>query len=330
MVRRATLDRQEQSAVYDESLPGARVPPQRARQAAVPWRGAGGRWAIWVLRAVAWAALLLIAFRGVTAIVTKPTTPSPAGTAVASGPRFPVSLAESYAQEFGAVYLNFSPATSAQRAVQLSAFLPAGTDPQLGWNGAGTQRLQSEQVASISVRSDHSAVVTLLAQVSNSLIELAVPIYSAGDGMVVSGEPALLSAPARILPPQPPSQEPDTVTAAALTAELPGFFQAYASADQVTLGRYLARGARVTGLNNAFTFGSIQGVTVPFGGPTRSITVTVLWHQATGAASPASGQAVGAAPGGLEMSYQMTVVRQGTSWYVQAIGASTQTQSGPP
>ncbi|MGA3153324.1 MAG: conjugal transfer protein [Streptosporangiaceae bacterium] len=330
MARRATLDRDEQSAVHDETLAGVPIPARKGRQAAVPWRGAGGRWAIWVLRAVAWAALLLIAFRGVAAIMTKPAAAPPAGAAAAAGPTFPVSLAKSYAQEFGAVYLNFNPATAGQRAAELSAFLPTGTDPQLGWNGAGTERLQSEQVAAISVQNDHSAIVTLLAQVSDSLIELAVPIYSADGGMVVSGEPALLPAPARIAPPQPASQQADSVTAAALTAELPGFFQAYASGDQVTLSRYLAKGTQVTGLNGAFAFGSIQNVTVPFGGSARNITVTVLWHQATGAASPASGQAVGAAPGGLEMTYQMTVVRQGTSWYVQAIGASTQAQSGPP
>ena len=45
----------------------------------------------------------------------------------------------------------------------LAAFLPAGTDPQLGWNGAGTQQLLDEQVAGITVGTAHTAVVTLLA-----------------------------------------------------------------------------------------------------------------------------------------------------------------------
>src|SRR5262249_19786688 len=34
------------------------------------WRGAGGRWLIWAFRAVLWAVLLLIGYRGVAAIVT--------------------------------------------------------------------------------------------------------------------------------------------------------------------------------------------------------------------------------------------------------------------
>src|SRR5262245_14960491 len=33
-------------------------------------RGAGGRWLVWVLRAVVWLVLLLIGYRGVDAIVT--------------------------------------------------------------------------------------------------------------------------------------------------------------------------------------------------------------------------------------------------------------------
>jgi hypothetical protein len=36
------------------------------------WGGAGGRWLLWALRVVLWAALLVIAFRGVTAIVFRP------------------------------------------------------------------------------------------------------------------------------------------------------------------------------------------------------------------------------------------------------------------
>lgn len=330
MVRRATLDRDEQLAVDDEVLPATPMRPPRGRRAGVPWPGAGGRWTVWVLRLVAWAVLLLIAFRGVMAIVSKPAAAPPPAVPASAGPHFPVSLAEAYAQDFGTAYLNFSPATAGQRAAQLAAFLPAGADPELGWNGAGTERLQSEQVASISVTSDHTAVVTLLAQVSNSLIELAVPIYSSGHGMVVSGEPALLSAPAGAAPPQPAGAESDTATATALAAELPGFFQAYASDDQAILSRYLVSGAHVTGLHGGFTLGSVENVTVPFGGATRVITVTVLWHQASGTGSAAQGQAVGAAPAGLEMIYQMTVVRQDASWYVQAIGASAQTQSGPP
>jgi len=49
------------------------------------WQGGGGRWLLWPLRVVLWGALLVIAFRGITAIVFN-TASAPAGgggTAVA-------------------------------------------------------------------------------------------------------------------------------------------------------------------------------------------------------------------------------------------------------
>ena len=50
------------------------------------WQGAGsgGRWLLWPLRVVLWAALLVIAFRGLTAIVFN-TAAAPAGGG--TGPR---------------------------------------------------------------------------------------------------------------------------------------------------------------------------------------------------------------------------------------------------
>src|SRR6202451_4149328 len=87
---------------------GSGAPPGRA------WSGGGGRWLLWPLRVVLWAALLIVAYRGVTAIVfhsdgaLQAGGAEPAGTAAG---QFPVTLAEAYATEFGQVYLNFSPAT---------------------------------------------------------------------------------------------------------------------------------------------------------------------------------------------------------------------------
>jgi hypothetical protein len=43
--------------------------PSPARRSDGGWGGAGGRWLLWPLRAVLWAALLVVAFRGVTALV---------------------------------------------------------------------------------------------------------------------------------------------------------------------------------------------------------------------------------------------------------------------
>lgn len=331
MVRRAILDRDELPADEDlilpDDLPAVDPEPKRGQ----PGRGAGGRWLIWVGRAIVWAVLLLVGYRGVLAIVhgettTSARTPAPPATASAKPTTFPVSLAEAYALQFGSAYLNFSPATAATRARELSRFIaPSGTDPQLGWNGAGTQRLLSEQVAGIDVTGKHTAVVTLLATLDGGrMIELGVPVYVARGAMSVSGAPALLPPPARAVPPAN-TPNPDQATQNALQRQLPAFFQAYASGDPTTLARFVAPGGHVRGLGGEVTFGGIDAVFAPHGGATRTVTATVTWQLP---ASKANSGGVGAA---LQVTYQLTVVRQGGSWDIRAIGALDGPQSpGPP
>jgi hypothetical protein len=289
-------------------------------------RGAGGRWLLWPLRAVLWTALLVIAFRGITAIIFN-SSPAPAGgTRTAPGGEFPVSLAEAYATEFGRVYLGFSPQSLAQREQALAAFVPASVsaaNPSLGWNGIGQLNLQSVQVAGIKVQDRQHAVVTLLALLGGQLMELGVPVAATGSGLVVSGEPAWLPAP----PPAPPQSAPrgsDPVAQSQLMKELPAFFQAYASGDSGALNKFLVRGVSVAGLGGAVAFDQVSALHVPPGGATRQITVTVIWQLPEPPGSVTAGtQGVTSK---LEMSYGMSVVDlQGGKWYVNGIGASSET-----
>ncbi len=331
MVRRALLDRGDLHQADDEALPLSQPLPDRPDAAATHWRGAGGRWLVWVARAIAWAVILLIGYRGVLAIIDGRSSGAAGSSAAASvGTQFPVTMAEAYALQFGDVYLNFSPASAVARSHGLARFVPAGTDPQLGWNGAGTQRLLDEQVAGVSVLSSHSAVVTLLARLSGGrLTELGVPIYAAHGGMIVSGRPALLAGPAKVTPPAA-SQPADQAAETSLQNQLPAFFEAFASGDRTTLARFIWPGARISGLDRAVTFGAINNVFAPTGGARRQISVTVTWQLPAAPASPADGT-TGVAPAALQMTYQMTVVKQGSSWDVQSIGASTMAPTlGPP
>jgi hypothetical protein len=331
MVRRALLDRGDPISANDEALPTSQLPPGRPGQVTPHWRGAGGRWLVWVGRAVAWAVILLIGYRGIVAIINSraPVT-SASPPAATGGTPFPVTMAEAYALQFGDVYLNFSPAGAGQRSRNLARFLPAGADPELGWNGAGTQRLVDEQVAGVSVTDSHSAVVTLLARLSNGrLIELGVPVYTANGGIIVSGNPALLAGPAKATPPAS-SQSTDQATEAALERQLPAFFEAFASGDQTTLARFTSPGAQITGLDGAVSFGAIDSVYAPVGGSRRQISVTVTWQLPPPASGPATGS-VRSGPAAVQMTYQMTVIRQQGSWDVASIGASTTPLlQGPP
>jgi Conjugative transposon protein TcpC len=354
MARKATLDRglRPDELAADEFAADGAVPDGVAVDGTLPARparlrrpqrqGAGGRWLVWTGRAVIWAVLIIVGFRGVESIVAsvrQPGTGPAGGGAGTASSGFPTTLGEAFALQFGDVYLNFSPATAGQRAADLTPFIPVGSAPQFGWNGAGSQQLVSEQVASVSVSSAQQATVTLLARVSTGLIELGVPVYYAQGGLVVSAEPALLPAPDRASPPPAPRTASDPAARAALTSQLAGFFRAYASGDQQALARFLVPGASVTGLGGAVNFGAVTGMEVPAGGATRRIAVSVTWdlpappaaqspQRPAGRGRLRQSQSSAPAPG-LQMTYQMTVVRQRGAWYVQAIGPSAQQPGGP-
>lgn len=323
MVQRPSVAYLDSGTESPEYGGGSPVKGRRDALAAKPsWSGSGGRWLIWPMRVVLWAAILIIGYRGVMAIALNEAPPAANSTTTArasSAPSFPVSLGSAYALQFGQVYLNFSPAEAAQRARELAAFIPANVralQPEFGWNSAGTSRLESEQVAGIDVRSAHAAVVTLLATVNGQLIELGVPLYASGGGIVVSGEPAWLSAPPGATVPNTQQTSSDPTAQSALSGQLPAFFQAYAKGDQATLNRFLAPGVSLGGLGGAVSFGSIASLTVPRGGATRDIVVTVNWvlpHQVSQVAPQ------------LAATYDMSVVEQQSGrWYVRGIRASTQ------
>src|SRR5215475_2632848 len=282
---RSTVDRRPQRTMYGadyEAETGqlARGENRKRPRSGTGWRGAGGRWLVWTFRVVVWVILLVIGYRGVMAIVlneTPPANSNPAPSASAA-PAFPAEEAGAYALQFGQVYLNASPATASQRASDLAPFLPPGaSDPQLGWNGGGSLVLQSEEVAGVRVQDAQHATVTLLARVNGKLMELGVPVYAKAEGMVVSGEPAWLAAPATATPPSSPPVNSDDAAQSALMRQLPAFFAAYASGDQSTLGRFLAPGTTVTGLGGSVVFGSVTSVTAPAGGNVRHIVATVVW-----------------------------------------------------
>ena len=326
-------------AVQASHAPHGEASPGRAPRTL--WRGAGGRWLVWAFRAVLWAVLLLIGYRGVAAIVTG--TPVIGWTAASSaserGHVFPVALAKAYAFEFGQAYLNFNPATAAHRAATLAGFLPPGTTPQFGWNGAGAQTLQSEQVAGVRVLSPHRAVVRLLARVDGHLFELGVPIYAGAGGLVVSGQPSLLPPPLQVVPPHLAGGRADLAAKQSLAKMLPGFFRAYASGNALQLSRFAVHRVPLTGLGGVVTFGGIRRLSlVAVAGPARRIIVTITWltssvrptSPVSSSTSPSARPSVSpsaqpsasssARPPAVDMTYAMTVVRHGPTWLVRWLG----------
>src|SRR5215831_9354452 len=90
MVRRALLDRGDELAADSEAHYRGQAPsdsqatsqahydsrPPKGRRTTSRWRGAGGRWLVWIGRVVVWAVIVLIGYRGVLAIVSGSSSPS--------------------------------------------------------------------------------------------------------------------------------------------------------------------------------------------------------------------------------------------------------------
>src|SRR5215469_6557212 len=96
----ASLDSGAESPEYGDESPVAAV---RGAPAAKPlWSGSGGRWLLWPMRIVLWAAILIIGYRGITAIFLNetPSSGNGAATPAPSGPSFPVTLGSAYALQF--------------------------------------------------------------------------------------------------------------------------------------------------------------------------------------------------------------------------------------
>ncbi|WP_026341079.1 conjugal transfer protein [Actinomadura atramentaria] len=280
--------------------------------------GSGGRWWVWLGRAVLWALILVILVNGVRAPFERFTSDDSPGTAKPSpgkGTGFPTTAASAFALQFAAVYLNYDAKSTAAREAQLRSFLPDGAPAQFGWNNAGKLQVSSVQVAGIDARDAHNGTVTLLARNQDKWLRLAVPVYADGGALVVSGRPALLPPPSRATLPQNGVRERDTALETALTPILGTFFDAYAKSDQTQLSRFSA-GSPIAGLGNSVTFVAVRGVTAPTGDPGRRVvTATVAWQL------PATG---GGAGGELEQDYRLDLVKKASDWYVRDVRGITE------
>ncbi|MGW2310352.1 conjugal transfer protein [Actinomadura luteofluorescens] len=281
------------------------------------WGGSGGRWWVWVGRAVLWALILVILVNGIRAPFERfNADDTPSGGTPAKTPRsagFPSSAAGAFALQFANVYLNFDQKTAPAREAQLRTFLPDGADAQYGWNGVGKMQVQSVQVAGVDARDASNATVTLLARTADRWLRLAVPVYADRSGsLVVSARPALLPPPIKAQLPQDGVQDRDTSLETELQPFLSTFFQEYANGNQAALSRF-SNGATIAGMAKSVVFVQVKEVVAPRGPDgSRTVTATVVWQPAGGGG------------GELEQSYQLAMVKKGTTWLVQDIRGTTQ------
>ncbi|GAA4914561.1 conjugal transfer protein [Streptomonospora salina] len=292
--------------------------PRRSRR---PRAGAGGRWWIGVGRAVLWAFIIVVIFNGVwmplRGGLAEPATDDESDAQ--QEPDFPETAASGFAARFAGVYLDADGLEDEERADALAAFVPEGRAASFAAEGQSVSG-DGIGVVGVDVRDEENAVVTLSADVDGAPMSLDVPIYAAGpDSFVVSGPPALLAAPGRAELPAPETADTDAAARDELLPRLERFFGAYAE-DPDYLSDFVEPGARIDRLPpDTLEFVELVDIVVPASGSGdndgRQVTAEVVWTPA-GAGEDASSE--------LTQSYELTVVKDGESWYVREIHGAPQ------
>ncbi|MFW5416365.1 conjugal transfer protein [Nocardiopsis sp. CNT-189] len=288
-----------------------------------PRAGSGGRWWVWVGRAVLWAFIIVVLINGIwhplREGIATPAAEEPAEQE--EGGDFPETAAAAFAVRFAEHYLNVEEGGRKERAEALAAFVPEGAASSYEVSGGpltGTE-IQVVQVEDVD---GSNAVVTLAADVNGAPMTLDVPVYAAGpSSLVVSGRPALLAAPDKADLPEAPGIDVDTDARAELESMLPAFFEAY-SANPDHLSQYVESGVRIAPLPaDTLAFEKLDEVAVPArtaaagDEDVRQAVAEVVWRVPGGS---------GGEGATLTQSYQLTVVESGGKWYVRDVQGSLQ------
>lgn len=279
-------------------------------------------------RVLLWGALAVVLLLGVKQLVVgtpKAVTSAAPAVGVPVAVSFPSAAASSVAASFAAAYLQLDPASAPTRAATLAGLLGKDLDPGMGWNGQGSQQVNSVAVTAVSAASAAAATVTVTAVVTSPLtadpaaasephgVALLVPVAAAGSRVVVSGLPALSGAQGPPTAPARVTGDTDSVATQATSAFAAQFFAAYGGGAADAVAALAAPGVALSPVPG-LALVSVQGWTVYApgrGSSDRPATARVAWSM----------------PGGTQLvqlySLELTSVGQGSAakWFVAAITA---------
>lgn len=244
----------------------------------------------------------------------------------AHGNTFPTGQAIMWSGQVLTTWATWDESKAKARQTLLAPFLSQGMDDQAGWNGKGTQ-----QVMHVSINPEPDVL--------NANRALIFASYMVGDGtwrcvtlkvfatkpksfsttalyaFSLAGNPTPTSCTPTTGAPQLPAPSNRTDQAAARDLQnnfYPGFFAAWASSDQATLGQFLDDGVRTVGLGGAFRSDpkpQITAVSVPIegqgntAGDTTTASVTVVWTLPDGNSQTTA-------------TYNVPMHRKGGQWFV--------------
>lgn len=267
-------------------------------------------------RVVLWAALLLILFRGVGAIVGGPQeTDSQGAVRPAAAPVWPDEQATSFAVRFASAYMTYDPENPDFWEASVEPFLAGRVDPQsaLELPERGTAQVAEQAVASETqpIGRDR-ALVTVAVRVVGERVGtryLAVPVArDASGGLAVYDYPALVEGPGRpATEVTPPADRPIEQDRVAIEALIERFMPAYLEGRDI--GYLSADDARIRPLGAPLRYRELLGLAeiedAPATPQRRTVVATV---RATDIATDAE----------LTLRYRLDLTR-GDRWVVQRV-----------
>ncbi len=209
-----------------------------------------------------------------TAVPAEPTPVLPASPTL--------QRATAFAVQFAHDYLNYDQANPEVRQRELRLYLAPGVDPQLGWNGQGSQ----VAVLTVPVESretEDGAAVTVAAQVTGRdaprWVHLAVEVVRDDQGrLAIRRAPAFVPRPQPGVPAEAPARALDQVLSDQLQSGMQPLFAAFASDPAVDVPGTTAPGATIRGLGGQVSLGSVGPLRVFVGDDTtREAQIDVAW-----------------------------------------------------
>lgn len=256
---------------------------------------------------------------------------------------FPTRTAATFAEEYAALCLTYSPPTADQRRKALTRYASAGVDADCGWDGSGKQSVTlatwdgtAEEIPEYGKNGRYLGVQVRLS--TGRTTTLSVPVYvkdlAGASGLRIVGDVGEMPLPVRGTAPE--VDKDDEVVDQDLsdqlrTKVLPGYFEAWAESDATAMTRFTtpdATLAATSGLAGALSAPKIHEVAAlaPAGtddgdsvaydeGESVWARVTVEWGGGTSADETA-----GREPGPVvRRSYRVTVVNTAQGWFIKDI-----------
>lgn len=300
----------------DDRAVGGSVPIPPPRRAG---RGGWRRAPVLIGRVILWTAIFLMLARSGWGLATDlravPEEPAPVEAAV---PVMSTAALGGFAARFVHDYLHYDASEPGERATRLAAYVPGGSETQMGWDGIGEQTVETVIPLGVDASTGDGAVVTVAALVDDGRwLQLLVPVHSDDAGrLAVTAPPSFVAfSPPAALPEA--TEVIDSELSRTLEPVLEAFFRAYADGGPEDLAYFVPVGRTIRGLRDLVSLEELTEVRIQEGDAARTGEATVRWRDRT----------TGAA---LVQRYQLDLVQEGGRWYVTSVGSAAAGQGGTP